>query len=137
MEPSPLPRLLATRFPLQVPKNLNGPLHWTVFRRKIGHRHKRAQNRAVSTMCDNCVMAEITSRELRNDLPKLLKRVAEGEHFVITIDGQPRATLQALDKRPRWVSGAEFAGLLDGYQTDSGLREDLRVLAPDSTDDIP
>jgi prevent-host-death family protein len=82
-------------------------------------------------------MTEIASRELRNNTRGLLRRVSEGESIVITVDGQPVATLQPLAKRPRWISGAEFARLFAGHQSDPGLREEIRSLAPDTTDDLP
>jgi prevent-host-death family protein len=87
-------------------------------------------------MCYDCYMAEIASRELRNNTRGLLRRVAEGEDIVITVDGQPVATLQPLNQRPRWVSGAEFARRLAGHQADPGLREELRSLTPDMTDEL-
>ena len=53
-------------------------------------------------------MAEIASRELRNDTRGVLRRVAEGEDVVITVGGQPVAMLSPLRQRPRWVPRAQF-----------------------------
>jgi len=44
--------------------------------------------------------------------------------------------LQPLNRRPRWVSGTEFARRLTRHQADPGLRQELRTLAPDTTDDL-
>ncbi|MEI6709742.1 MAG: type II toxin-antitoxin system prevent-host-death family antitoxin [Actinomycetota bacterium] len=82
-------------------------------------------------------MTEIASRELRNNTRGLLKRVANGEDIVITVDGLPVAALRPLHLRPRWISRADFAKRLARHQADPGLREELNLLAPDSTDDLP
>ncbi|MBO0886273.1 MAG: type II toxin-antitoxin system prevent-host-death family antitoxin [Acidimicrobiales bacterium] len=81
-------------------------------------------------------MAEVASRELRNDTRGLLRRVAAGEDIVITVDGQPVAVLRPLRQRPRWVSGRDFARRLEARQADPGLLSELRALAPDTTDDF-
>jgi prevent-host-death family protein len=91
----------------------------------------------MSHMCYICGMPEIASRELRNNTRGLLQRVAGGEDIVITVGGQPVAALRPLNHRPRWINGVEFARRLTRYQADSGLRAELRVLSPDTTDDLP
>jgi antitoxin (DNA-binding transcriptional repressor) of toxin-antitoxin stability system len=88
-------------------------------------------------MCYNRRMPEVASRELRNDTRGLLRRVAEGEDIVITVDGQPVAALRRLNQRPRWIPGGDFARRLARRQADPGLRRELRELAPDSTADLP
>lgn len=92
---------------------------------------------SLSHVCYTRGMSEIASRELRNNTRGLLQRVAGGEDVVITVDGQPVAALRSLNLRPRWISGADFARRLTRRQADSGLRAELRVLAPDMTDDLP
>lgn len=82
-------------------------------------------------------MAEVASRELRNDTRGLLDRVASGEEIVITVSGQPVAVLAALRSRPRWVRRADFLERFTGAQADPGLAAELAVLAPDTTDDLP
>jgi len=81
-------------------------------------------------------MTEIASRELRNNTRGLLQRVARGEDIVITVDGLPVAALRPLHQRPRWINGAEFARRVAGRQADPALRDELKRLAPDTTDDI-
>jgi prevent-host-death family protein len=81
-------------------------------------------------------MAEVASRELRNDTRGLLRRVAAGEDIIITLDGEPVAALRPLQRKPRWVQRNEFVRLLYGRQSDPGLGEELRVLAPDMTDEL-
>jgi prevent-host-death family protein len=81
-------------------------------------------------------MAEIASRELRNDTRGLLRRVEAGEDVVITVDGRPVAVLRPVGSRPRWVSKGEFTRRLLTNRADSDLALALRELAPDTTDDL-
>ncbi len=81
-------------------------------------------------------MAEVASRELRNHTRGLLGRVEAGEDVVITVDGRRVAVLRAVGSRPRWVSRGEFVHRFSGRQADAALAEDLRQLAPDTTDDL-
>ena len=77
------------------------------------------------------------SRELRNNTRALLDRVGAGESVTITVDGLPVAVLQPLSRRPRWLSREEFARRVVSSQADAGLTQQLRDLAPDTTDDLP
>jgi prevent-host-death family protein len=81
-------------------------------------------------------MAEVASRELRNDTRGLLRRVEAGEDVVITVDGRRVAVLRPIGSRPRWVSRGEFVLRFSGRQADPALAADLRELAPDTTDDL-
>lgn len=80
-------------------------------------------------------MAEVASRELRNDTRGVLRRVEAGEDVTITVDGRPVAVLRPIGTRQRWVPKAEFVARL--RQADPALAADLRELAPDTTDDLP
>lgn len=82
-------------------------------------------------------MGTVGSRELRNNTRDLLERVEGGEEVVITVDGRPVATLRPVGSRPRWMARREFMSRIDGHQADPGLTEELRLLAPDTTDDLP
>ena len=81
-------------------------------------------------------MAEVASRELRNNTRAVLDRVEAGEVVVITVDGRPIATLEPIGNRPRWMSKAEFLRHWRTSAADPGLTKDLRELAPDTTDDL-
>jgi len=87
-------------------------------------------------MCYSRGIAEVASRELRNDTRGLLRRVADGEEIVITVDGQPVAVLRPLRERPRWLTATDFVRRLGGRQADPALLSELRALAPDTTDDL-
>ena len=87
-------------------------------------------------MCYGRRMAEVASRELRNNTRAVLDRVEAGEVVVITVDGRPIARLEPIGNRPRWMSKAEFLGHRRTSAADPGLTQDLLDLAPDTTDDL-
>jgi prevent-host-death family protein len=81
--------------------------------------------------------SEIASRELRNNTADLLRRVQAGEEIVITTRGKPVASLVPIEAaRRRWLPRAELVSRLGAAQADAGLRDDLAVLAGDTTDDL-
>ena len=82
-------------------------------------------------------MAEVASRELRNNTRSLLQRVEAGEVVTITVDGRPVAVLQPVGRRPRWVGREEFVRRVGSHQADPALKKELVDLAPDSTEDLP
>ncbi len=82
-------------------------------------------------------MAEVAARELRNHTADVLRRVEAGEQVTITSRGRPVAQLtpvRPLRRRP--IARAELVRRLSATQADAGLRQDLAVLAGDSTDDL-
>ncbi|MEI7859957.1 MAG: type II toxin-antitoxin system prevent-host-death family antitoxin [Acidimicrobiales bacterium] len=81
-------------------------------------------------------MAEIPSRELRNDTRQVLARVSAGESITITIDGRRVAELTPASERRRWMPRDEFIGYLRTDQADPALLDELRLLNPDTTDDL-
>jgi prevent-host-death family protein len=82
-------------------------------------------------------MADIASRELRNNTRSLLDRVEAGETITITVDGRPVARLQPAERRPQFLARDTFIHRALAHRADAGLRAELRDLAPDSTDDVP
>ncbi|MEX1171019.1 MAG: type II toxin-antitoxin system prevent-host-death family antitoxin [Chloroflexota bacterium] len=82
-------------------------------------------------------MTDVASRELRNNTRAVLARVEAGESITITVDGRPVATLEPIQRRPNWMSRDVFVRELLSHQADPGLRDELRELNPDTTDDIP
>lgn len=81
-------------------------------------------------------MADVASRELRNNTRALLDRVEGGESITITVDGRPVAVLQPAGRRPRFIGREPFVRRLLAHRADAGLRTELRDLAPDTTDDL-
>lgn len=82
-------------------------------------------------------MAEVASRDLRNDTAGVLARVERGEDVVITVSGRPVARLVPVQPAPRrWIGREELARRLALAQADPGLRADLAALAGDTADDL-
>lgn len=82
-------------------------------------------------------MSEVAVRELRNRTSEVLKRVAAGEPVTITSRGRPVAELIAVRARRRQaISRAELISRLGTAQADAGLRDELAVLAGETTDDL-
>lgn len=82
-------------------------------------------------------MTDVASRELRNNTRQVLDRVARGELVTITVDGRPVAHLTPVAQRQRWIGRRDLVVRLAGRQADAGLRDELRDLAGDTTDDLP
>jgi prevent-host-death family protein len=82
-------------------------------------------------------MADVASRDLRNNTRAVLDRVEAGESITITVDGRPVAALEPIGRRPRFMARDRFARDVLVHRADPALRADIRDLAPDTTDDLP
>jgi prevent-host-death family protein len=82
-------------------------------------------------------MADVASRELRNNTRALLARVEAGESITITVDGRPVASLEPIRRRQAFMTRDEFIREVLSHQADPGLLDDLREMNPDTTDDLP
>jgi prevent-host-death family protein len=74
-------------------------------------------------MCYSLGMAEVPSRELRNNTRDLITRANKGEAIVITVDGIPMAELQPVSTKRRWVPKAELEHIF--FSIDRGLIDEL------------
>lgn len=83
-------------------------------------------------------MSEVASRELRNHTADVLRRAGGGETITITVNGRPVALLGPLNqpRRRPWTREEFIEFVESGYQADPGLREDLAILAGETTDDL-
>lgn len=81
-------------------------------------------------------MADVASRELRNQTRALLDRAASGEHITITVDGRPVAQLGPTPDRPRWMARNRFVNDVLSHQADAGLASELSELSDETTDDL-
>jgi prevent-host-death family protein len=82
-------------------------------------------------------MVEVATRELRNDTAGVLRRVESGETIVITVRGKPVADLVPhRTDQPRWMPRDELIALLETHSADPGLRDDLKRIAGETTDDL-
>lgn len=82
-------------------------------------------------------MSVAASRDLRNHTAEILRRVANGDHVTITVNGTAVAELAPVTsvRRPS-MPRHELATVLTRYQADAGLRDDLASLTADTTDDL-
>lgn len=82
-------------------------------------------------------MTIIASRDLRNHTAEVLRKVAEGDHVTITVQGRPVAELTPVMSRKRSsFTVSELVDVIDNYQADPGLTRDLARLSGDTTDDL-
>lgn len=81
-------------------------------------------------------MAEVASRELRNNTRNVLDRAAAGEDITITVDGRAVARVVPLESRPRWVARDTLFASVRSAHADSALSAELDALVPDTTDDL-
>lgn len=87
-------------------------------------------------MCYSRRVAEVASRNLRNNTRKVLDQVEAGETVTITVGGRAVARLIPAERRIRRMTRAEFVRRILPRQADPGLLAELRALVPDTTDDI-
>lgn len=80
-------------------------------------------------------MPEIPSRELRNDVSAVLRRVEAGEPLTVTVSGRPVAQINPLPSRPSSIPTAVLLSALEKMAADPGLAEELREALGDTTDD--
>lgn len=78
----------------------------------------------------------LSVRDLRNDVSEVLRRAEAGERFVVTVRGRPVAELGPMSRRPRFMPVAQMEEILKTARADPGLRDELRELTPDTTDDL-
>jgi prevent-host-death family protein len=88
-------------------------------------------------MCYARRMADIASRELRNNTRAVLARVEAGESITITVDGRPVAVLEPIRRRRSFMTREEFIREVLPYQADPELLDELRKMNPDTTDELP
>ena len=82
-------------------------------------------------------MADVAVRDLRNHTRDVLRRVTDGERITVTQHGRPVAEIGPVaPMRPRFFSRSELAELLLSDQADPALRDELSVLAGETTDDL-
>lgn len=85
-----------------------------------------------------CGVSEVASRELRNHTAEVLRRAGAGENITITVNGRPVAQLGPLPPSPPrpWTRDELMEFLTGDDRADPGLRDDLRKLAGETTDDL-
>jgi prevent-host-death family protein len=83
---------------------------------------------------------EVSVRDLRNHTSEVLRRVEAGEPVTVTVDRRPVARLVPLSgpNRPESMPASEFFARLAelGGGADPALRDELREMLTDTTDDV-
>ena len=82
-------------------------------------------------------MTDLPSRELRNDVSAVLRRVEQGERMRVTVSGRPVAELLPLPARPKSMAWNAFFEDGDRWRADPELARELADLLPGTTDDLP
>lgn len=68
---------------------------------------------------------EIPQRELRNDISRILKEVAQGKSLRVTVKGRPVADLVPVSEGRRFVPRADVERLLRDAPLDEGFKRDI------------
>ncbi len=78
--------------------------------------------------------ARIAQRDLRNDVSAILRRVAQGESFTVTVRGEPVAELTPIRTPRRFVPRRRVEQILRGCAADPALLRELREMDVDPAD---
>ncbi len=78
---------------------------------------------------------KIAQRELRNDVAAILRRVAAGESFTVTVRGVPVAELVPIRAPRRFVPRRQVMEILQAAPPDPGLLDELRQMDFDDSPD--
>ena len=81
-------------------------------------------------------MTTIPLRELRNNASQVVRRVEAGERLTVTVDGRPAADLVPHTGRRRFASREDLVRFFSSRTPTPTLRDDVRRLVPDTTDDV-
>ena len=78
---------------------------------------------------------KIAQRELRNDVAAILRRVAAGESFTVTVRGEPVAELVPIRAPRRFAPRRQVMEILQAAPPDPGLLDELRQMDFDDSPD--
>lgn len=78
--------------------------------------------------------AWIAQRDLRNDVSAILRRVADGESFTVTVRGEPVADLIPVRAPRRFVPARRVREIIRDFGADRALLTELRDLDVDNGD---
>jgi len=87
--------------------------------------------------CTLTHMPRVASRELRNHTAEVLRQVADGARVTVTVNGAAVAEISPVrETRPAFISKRDLIALLAHRQADPGLRDDLAMLAGETSDEL-
>ncbi len=70
-------------------------------------------------------MATIPQRELRNQISEVLRRVEQGEKFIVTVSGRPVAELRPLDQPRKPGTLSDLKRIFEQTPVDPGWADEL------------
>lgn len=73
----------------------------------------------------------IAQRDLRNDVSSVLRRVAAGESFTVTVRGEPVAELVPVRRPQVFVARDELLGMFGPVRPDPDLLDEIREMRSD------
>ncbi len=79
---------------------------------------------------------EIASRDLRNDVAAVLRRVEAGESLIVNVSGRPVARLVPMASRPTSIPSTTLMTALHKAAADTELAAELAQALSDTTDDV-
>lgn len=81
-------------------------------------------------------MREIPQRELRNDISRILKEVAEGKSLRVTVKGRPVADLVPVAEGRRFLPRADVERLLDEAPLDQDFKLDVDAVVGETIEEL-
>lgn len=79
---------------------------------------------------------EVPQRNLRNDVSKVLKRVAAGQRLRVTVRGRPVADLVPVSEARTFVPRSEFEAILLDDPLDPGFADDIHAALGSTVDEL-
>lgn len=79
---------------------------------------------------------EIPQRELRNDITRVLREVAEGKVVRVTVKGRPVADLVPVSEARRFVARADFESILRDSPLDRDFLKDVQATLSATVDEL-
>lgn len=79
---------------------------------------------------------EIPQRELRNDITRVLREVAEGRGVRVTVKGRPVADLIPVSQARRFVARADFEPILKESPLDQDFAKDVQAALSSTIDEL-
>jgi prevent-host-death family protein len=79
---------------------------------------------------------EIPQRELRNDITRVLREVAEGKTVRVTVKGRPVADLIPVSQARRFVARADFEPILRESPVDRDFAKDVQAALSSKVDEL-